>query len=154
MEAGDIAALGIGALALIGTVVIGVRQTSLQRRVTEVEEARREEEVQSRLEADVTARFGRYISDRGTTGHQFVLTNLGPAPAREVQFGWRKPEEGNAPAFMMEEHRSPVTLVPGQDYAVHSYMVTGTSATLEVELSWVDGTGPRTKTLTLSVVGT
>jgi hypothetical protein len=87
------AAIAIAAVSLGFSAFVFWRQTSLQERVTSIEEERREEERRSQRRADVTVEFSR--SDRwsagrwsGTTGsgvdYHMVLHNRGPATARNV----------------------------------------------------------------------
>ena len=53
----DPLALSVALLALVSTVVLGVRQMQLQKRVTVIEEARREDERRLRQQASVEAHF-------------------------------------------------------------------------------------------------
>ena len=55
----EVAAFIVSLAALGFTVVQYFRQEGLQRRVTEIEEARRQEEITSRLVADVTVRTAK-----------------------------------------------------------------------------------------------
>lgn len=106
--------ISLGALVVAGYV--GLRQLGLQQRVTKIEEARREEEVTSRLEAEVTARFEFFISNAGTQAYRFVLWNQGPARAEEVDFEILTPVKGVAPFVRMEGHHLPVSLDRDQFY--------------------------------------
>jgi len=78
------AAFIISVLALVGATYVGVRQLILQGRVTKIEEARRQEEVESKLMAEVTARFESYFTGMTSqsTAYRFVLENQGPAQHR------------------------------------------------------------------------
>jgi hypothetical protein len=119
--------------------------------VTEIEEARRHEEVTAGQEADVSAGFGTYISSRGTKGYQFVLANGGPARAEDVSFEFLQPDSGEAPGLIMEGHNFPISLDANQKYAVMAIMVMGTAPAIEVVLRWKDGTGTREKRMILTV---
>jgi hypothetical protein len=144
-------ALLVAFLALAFSVFSFIRQFSLQRRVTEIEEARRQEEVQARLAADVVAAFETFISSRGTKGYQFILGNRGPAIAEDVSFEFVRTGGGETPGLVMEGHHFPIRLDPGQQYAVHAIMVMGTAPAVEVVLRWRDGNGAREKSMTLTV---
>lgn len=143
----------ISAVALLVSIFVGVRQLILQQRVTKIEEARRQEEITSRLVAYVTARFESYAVSRATQAraYRFVLWNQGPAQAEDVSFEIQTPSKGQGPFVQMEEHSFPVRLDPGQEYPLACIVPQGTAASVEVELRWRDGTGARAKTLTLTV---
>jgi hypothetical protein len=147
------ASLIISMLALLVAILVGVLQLLLQRRMTRIEESRRQEEVTSRLTAEVTARIESY--QRYTTvqakGYKFVLENLGPAPAQDVTFEVQRSASGEAPLVQMDGHNFPISLDPHQSYEMLCIVVMGTAPSVDVDVAWKDGTGPRTKRLTLTV---
>ena len=77
----DVLALIVAALALGFAVFSFFRQFGLQRRITEMAEAQRREEVTASLRADVTARFELYVTSSGRKGYHLLLLNRGPARA-------------------------------------------------------------------------
>jgi len=149
----DVLALIVAALALGFAVFSFFRQFGLQRRITEIEEDRRREEVTARLRADVTARFDSYLTSSGHKGYQLLLLNRGPARAEKVSFELLEPDEGEAPSMFMEGHQFPIPMAPGQEYPIMAAVVMGTAAAVDVVLHWADGIGPRESTLTLTVRG-
>ncbi|SRR6266508_319413 len=147
------AAIVISALALLVSIIVGVRQLALQGRVTKIEEARRKEEVTSRSAAEVTARFESYRRTPASQAraYRFVLENLGPARAEDVSFEIQSPAIGEAPSVEMSGQIFPVPLDPKQEYEMMCYVPHGTASSVNVDLRWKDDTGGRVKTLTLTV---
>jgi hypothetical protein len=93
-----------------------------------IEEDRRREEVASRSQADVGARFESYLSST-TPAHrdyQLVLSNAGQARAEGVTVQLVGPIEGNAPDLMMSGHSFPIALDPDQEYQIAAAVVVGT----------------------------
>jgi hypothetical protein len=129
------------------------RQFGLQRRMTEIEEARRQEEVTASMRADLTARFEVYVTSSGRKGYHLLLVNRGPARAEKVSFELLEPDEGETPSMFMEGHEFPIAMVPGQEYPIMAAVVMGTAAAVDAVLRWTDGTGPREEILTLTVRG-
>jgi hypothetical protein len=147
------ASIIISIVALVVAVVVGVAQLILQRRMTRIEEARHASELESKRKAEVTARFETHST--GQTGqskaHRFVLENLGPAPAAGVSFEIRPSEDGDVPYVEKKGHSFPISLDPHQPYKMACIVVMGTAPSVDVDLAWKDGTGARTKRLTLTV---
>jgi len=109
-------ALALSGISLLVAVIFPIRQERLQSRVTDIEEARRAEEVASRLLADVTVSLAGYqgASLRPAENTFLVLENRGPAVAEDVDMefqadGWHRLEGGA---------RLPVTLDVGQRFPV------------------------------------
>ena len=151
----DVLALIVAALALGFAAYSFFRQHGLQQRLAAIEEDRRREEVASRSQADVGARFESYLSST-TPAHrnyQLVLSNAGQARAEGVTVGLVGPIEGNAPDLMMKGHSFPIALDPGQEYAIGAVVVMGAPPSVEVLLQWEDGTGSREKMLNLTLFG-
>ena len=149
----DVLALIVAALALGFAVFSFFRQFGLQRRITEMAEAQRREEVTASLRADVTARFELYVTSSGRKGYHLLLLNRGPARAERVSFELIEPTQGEAPSMFMESHQFPIAMAPGQEYPIMASVVHGTAPSVDVVLRWADGTGPREETLTLTVRG-
>jgi hypothetical protein len=147
------ASIIISAIALLVSIIVGVRQLILQSRVTRIEEARRREEVASKLTAELTARFESYrrTPTSQARAYRFVLENLGPARAQDVSFEIQAPANGEAPSVQMEGHTFPIPLDPKQEYRMGCIRPHGTASAVNVDLRWKDGTGPRAKTVTLAV---
>jgi hypothetical protein len=147
------ATIVISVLALLVSIFVGVRQLILQQRVTKIEEARRQEEVTSKLTAEVTARFESYYVSQTSQAraYRFVLENLGPAKAEDLSFEIQTPAEGDAPSVQMEGHSFPVPLDPKQEYKIGCIVPHGTASSVNVDLRWKDGTGAKVKTVTLAV---
>jgi hypothetical protein len=147
------AALITSIIALAVALIVGAAQLILQRRMTKIEEARRQEEVTSKLTAEVTARFESYprYAQIQVPAYRFVLENLGPAAAQDVSFEIRPPADGEAPHVETKGHNFPTSLDPRQEFKMQCIVVMGTAPSVDVDLAWKDGTGPRTKTLTVTV---
>jgi hypothetical protein len=145
-------ALAISALALLASSVAYVRQHRLQARMAAIEEARREEEVASRLKADVTAEFESETREGSRSkNYWLVLINRGPAVARDVDFTFIPPEKGEAPEPLDHDHSFPLSLDPEQRYRIICVVVMGTAASVQVKIDWKDDRGPQTKTLVLTI---
>ena len=138
----EVLALIVAALALGFSVFSFFRQFGLQRRLTEIEEGRRREEVESKMSADVTARFERRVTS-GHMGYQFVLLNRGPARADDVTFELVEPTEGRGLILMMKGHHFPVALEAAQEYPILASIGWRADPAVDVVLRWTDGTGPR-----------
>jgi hypothetical protein len=150
----DIIALVVSAAALGFSGFAFSRQYGIQRRLAVIEEARREEEVGSRLRADLTAAFEGRPTSTGIARF-LVLYNPGPAVAREVDFeiGAVDPSARGHPVDVLREgHSFPIPgLQPGQSYSVLAAPDMGTASTARVTLRWNDDTGTREEVLTLNV---
>lgn len=68
-----------------------------------------------------------------------------------MSFEIAPPASGEAPYVQTDEHPFPLVLDPHQDYKMACFVVLGTTPSVDVDLRWKDGTGLRTKTLTLTV---
>lgn len=126
--------LGFGVFATFRSFSLARQNLDLQRRMTLIEEARREEEVRRDLTADVTASFERLT---------LVILNRGPAMATDVQFENRTP----AVTFSTEALSDALTLDGGQTIPVPLGRIDGVS--VEIRLRWSDGRGPQVKDLRL-----
>ena len=152
IDVGNIITWTISLAALTLAVVSFTRQHGLQKRLAAIEEARREEELGSRLRAEVTAGFESRPTSSGA-GWFFVVRNLGPATARGVGFDLTA-TEGDVPGLMTQGHAIPIpSLDADQEYAILAAIVLGTAPAVNVRMTWEDETGPREKRLTLPVFG-
>ena len=144
----------IGGAALVVAILVGFSQVVLQRRVTKIEEARRDEEIESERTAGLTARFEASIREsprRPSKTHKFILHNRGAARAEEVSFEIGTPTKGMAPDVDIEGHEFPLSLDPDQVYPILCLVDRDTAHSVDVDLRWKDGTGLRAKKLTLPV---
>jgi hypothetical protein len=99
MDKGDIISSSIAGLSLIVAGLSAWRQTRLQARVTSIEQGRRDEEIEARRHARVTAR----VSLRFWPEAELVLTNHGPAEARSVGFTISAANDGSVPVLDDED---------------------------------------------------
>jgi hypothetical protein len=142
VELGDVVTWVLAAAAIIVSLVTFSRQHGLQRRLTVIEEARREEEVEARSRADVTAHV---LSGR------LVLKNMGPAPAFSVDVSLQ-PSVPQLPKLHLEGHTLPVPrLDPGGEYKIMLITALGVPPEFGVDLRWRDEAGDQRKQLTLSL---
>lgn len=100
----SLAAIGFSAYAF-------ARQFQLQRKLAAIEQARRDEEVASRLVADVTASVRRHAREKLDADWWLVLVNRGPAVAEDVDL---KIEGGMPPELQGDDHSFPITLDAGR----------------------------------------
>lgn len=135
-------ALAVAVLALLLSAFAFFKQFPLQRRVTDIEEARRQEEVASRLVADVTARTAKEPQHGSLAESTYlVIHNRGPSVAEDVNLetsgeGWHT---------FTDAATFPVTLDADQEYRVPLVLTVGSDSTMEVVLTWRDRTGDKTK---------
>ena len=131
------------AAGLLVAVGVAAFQYRLQHRVTEIEQARRTDELEARRRADVTASFE---PKPNTTGiFHLVVLNKGPAMAKNVTF-----EIHGGDPLRMEPVSLPLpTLDSGHRFPIVAIPLFGASNTVDVELAWEDESGPRRKSLTL-----
>lgn len=147
----DLAPVIISIVAILATLVLGVRQMNLQHRVTRIEEERRREEIELRRRADVTATVDRELNSRGQQVTILKIHNRGPAPAREVNFDIEG-IEGDAPIIVYESVRTPAPLLdPGGERRVALELMLGVAPTMKVSMDWQDDEGSKSKELTLNV---
>jgi hypothetical protein len=147
----EVGSLILSGIAILVSIVLFIRQHSLQGQLTAIEEARRDEELAARLVADVTARIDTEPAHTGVRRKDFLtLVNRGPALARQVDVEILETEGGKAPDLMKEGMVFPVQLDSGQTYPIHCSFYYGGSPSLPILLRWVDGRGPQTKPLTLA----
>ena len=148
-------ALFVAVLALGFTAFSFFRQYGLQQRLAAIEEDRRREDLASRSQADVRARFESYLSGTtpAPTNYQLVLSNAGQARAEELTVELVGSIEGNALDLMKSGHSFPIALDPGQEYTIADVVAMGAPPSVDVLLRWEDGTGSREKTLNLTLFG-
>jgi hypothetical protein len=146
-----VAALGVAVYTALRNASLQKDQVRLQERVTDIEEARRGDEIAARLVAEVTAKFESYISKAGSQAYKFVLLNQGPARAENVTFEVLKPAVGVPPSIRMEGHNFPVSLDRNHEYEMACTVLLATAPSVEVILHWTDGRGKQDKSLLLTV---
>src|SRR5574341_366393 len=126
----------VAILALVFSILAFVWTFRLQRRLADIELARRSEEVTSKLQANMTARFERYATSRGQ-GHRLVLANGGPARAEDVSFDLVDPVGGKPPSLDMANHRFPIrALAPGQEYPIVAFIAHEDATVVDIMLHW------------------
>lgn len=129
-------------------------QADLQRRLAAIEVDRREEELGARDLAELIAEFVPGATSTGSAKHDFVITNLGPAVAREIDFeiSGVKPSDPVPVDVLRTGHSFPIPMLhPGQTYSVLADPVRGTGSAARVILRWEDDTGDREMVLILNV---
>jgi hypothetical protein len=142
----------LGLLAVLGVW--------LQRRVTRIEQQRREEEIRTQKRADLTARFDSKPNPNPrlrVPEYRLVLHNLGPAAARDVRF--KIVALGDAPPPTLADGRAsdfanaqPIALMdPGGEFPLQVLVLAGTARIVDVALHWTDEEGPKEKVLPLSL---
>jgi hypothetical protein len=119
-----------------------------------IEEARRQEEVEARDLAEVTAFFEDRITSQGRPGQSLVILNRGPAVAQDILIVLTATGEGDTPILVGAEAelRLPRLDADGR-FAWPALTHSGTARAIDVELNWRDGSGPRTNTVRLSMFG-
>lgn len=156
MDPGDI----IAGLALAVSLVVGARewrsdrrrrdleraQSDLQRRLADIEQARRQEEVDQRRKASITALIERR-QKHTKTQPCLVLRNTGQATARRVNFD---------SAFLVAGRvigidELPIAhLAPGSEYVFPLALTDQTPLSMPLKVSWEDDSGEREQMFTLS----
>lgn len=133
-------------------VAFGDQQVGLQERVTAIEEARWQEEVDRRLTAKVSARFVLESHTMFATSKRpqtirlpaFVVTNDGPAVAEDVGVDIRAAHgEGSLPRLDINARRplpAPV-LHPGETFRADVEWEDRVAPYVVIDLWWKDGRG-------------
>jgi hypothetical protein len=148
--AGVSAALSLA--ALIVAALVARSQTAIQFRLAAIEEARRAEEVASRAQARVTARFTRgqvRPNEYGGFAGYVVLRNEGAALARDVTI-FVEPGEDVPEVLGLED--LPVDLQPGQPLELPVVMVLGDATSFDLSVRWADESGNHEEPFTLSTL--
>ncbi|HVE45877.1 MAG TPA: hypothetical protein VNA57_03900 [Acidimicrobiales bacterium] len=155
----ELAAILVSLLAVAVSALFAWRGEKTSKRVTAIEEARRQEEVLLQQTADVTARIDRErypetVLDRTTskTTTTFVVHNRGHAPARDVT---ATISEDSGPRF--EKHlaaRFPLAFLDaGAEFAVPLFItMRDHSSQHTAHLEWSDERGRHAKDVTLALV--
>ncbi len=123
------------------------QQTDVQARLTAIEESRRADEVDARRRARVVPTFTRPEPKR----LRFVLTNQGPAPAREVDCQLDALDDRQPPRVMGLE-ALPVDLRPGQPMEFVASAGLGMSTRIRVVVRWIDDAGEQEEAFTLNTL--
>jgi len=152
MDKGDIISSGIAAVsALIGlaslivTLVFVRRQTRMQARLTNIEEARRREEIQAQQQARL-----RVDVEPGDQDVDLVIRNSGPATARAVRVNAQATNGKDLPKI--HGLNEPAVDLPAGSRVAFPMLRLGSAAdTLRVQVTWTDGAGEHEETCTVRV---
>lgn len=142
METSDwiaVGSAGIALLALIVAIVVVVRQHGLSSRMTEIEEARRAEEVDEKQ----TAVIG-ISREPDEYGFYVVLTNEGAAVAEAVELSAWSEKEAERTILDERTVKTP-RLYPGDQKNILATPVISQSPPYGYLLTWTDGRGPQEK---------
>ncbi len=146
------AAIAIAAVSLGFSAFVFWRQTSLQERVTRIEEERREEERRSQQRADVTVECSSR-GERSRVAHTLldyflVLHNRGPAVARNVNLRAELLDGSTTLPSIRDNGLLPVPLLDsGQRYPMAVDVAMGDAIVFDVVVTWEDDEGPKEKRL-------
>jgi hypothetical protein len=141
----DISVDPVAVLALLATVVLGIAQLRLQRRMTALEEGRDEDERRRRQKADVVAQFYRKReADPFFPSFWVALKNTGAAPARDVTISSPNADKHLRPGVTADPKSLPIPwLHPGQSVSIKLDTIPGAQPPPDVLVAWVDGEGPQ-----------
>jgi hypothetical protein len=123
------------------------QQTDVQARLTAIEEGRRADEIEARRHARVVPSFRRPDPKR----LRFVLSNVGPAPAREVRCQLEALDGLQAPRIIGLE-ALPVELRPGQEMEFAASAGLGMSSLIRAVVTWNDDAGDQEESFTLNTL--
>jgi len=140
----DPVASSVALLALVSTVVLGRRQMQLQKRVTAIEEARREEERRLQHQASVEAHFYKERVSLAPFDPKFWidLRNTGLAPARNVTISVANADKHLRPGVTVDPEALPIPwLHPGQAVHIELDVIPGAPPPPDMVVAWVDGEG-------------
>jgi len=140
----DPLASSVALLALVSTVVLGWRQMQLQKRVTAIEEARREEERRLRQQASVEVRFYKQRMDLAPFDPKIWvdLRNTGLAAARDVTISVANADKHLRPGVTVDPQALPIPwLHPGQAVHIELDVIPGAPPPSDMVVAWVDGDG-------------
>jgi hypothetical protein len=136
--------LVVSLLAVAATVVLGVAGWRLSARVTGIEQARRTEELEARKSASVSASIEKRP---GGTGSWLILTNHGPAQARNVTFDPASVEDA------IGTEKLPLSaLAPRQEFPFVLALAHGSPDVVELSVRWEDDLGPHVESFILSTL--
>lgn len=144
----DVAAVVIAGLSLLASAWLAFAQYRLQQRLGGIEEERRQEELEARLQTDLTATFERRAGNFNKLDLYLVIYNRGPIEATNVNFEILQ-HGGGGGAQILAKDAFPTPVIDGRgEYAVHAL---GTPGWMDVRVTWTDLSGPRSKELRVSV---
>ncbi len=123
------------------------QQTDVQARLTAIEEGRRADEIDARRRARVVPAFRRVEPKR----LRFVLTNEGPAPARDVRCQLEALDGLQSPR-VIGLGVLPVELRPGQEMEFAASVGLGMSTLIRAVASWIDDAGGQEESFTLNTL--
>jgi hypothetical protein len=140
----------VALLALVFTVVFSWRQIQLQKRVTAIEEARREEERRLRQQASVEARFYKQRVGAAAFDPKFWvdLKNTGLAPAHDVTILVANAGKHLRPGVTVDPEALPIpSLPPGQAVHIELDVISGAPPPSDMVVVWVDGQGAQERSV-------
>jgi hypothetical protein len=147
--------LVVSVLALVATAYSSFRQTAIQARLRTIEEARRQEEVDRTAQAQELKRRAELSVDWTWQSKRgfLIITNPGPAPADNVSVVLASRSAGLEPPRLVEKDLEvPIPrIATNQSYRISAETFYGMASTIQVDLSWVDGSGPRGKGVVLAI---
>jgi hypothetical protein len=152
MDRGNMISAGIAAVSalialasLFVTIVFVRRQTGMQARLTEIEEARRREEIQAQHQARLSVDVEPGRQDVG-----LVIRNSGPATARAVRVDAQSTSGEDRP--MIHGLDGPAVDLPAGSRVAFPMLRFGSAAkALRVQVTWTDGAGQHEETCTVRV---
>jgi hypothetical protein len=130
----------------VATGYFGWRQIQLQKRVTAIEEARREEERRQRQQASVEARFYKQRVATPPFDPRFWvdLKNTGLAPARDVTISVENADKHLRPGVTVDQGALPIPwLHRGQAVHIELDVIPGAPPPTDMVVAWADGEGPQ-----------
>jgi hypothetical protein len=145
----EVAALVIAGLSLLASAGLAIVQYRLQQRLGGIEEERRKEELEARLQADLTATFERRAGNFDKLDLFLVIYNRGSVGAKNVNFEILQYEEGGG-AQLLAKDAFPTPVI--DDRAEYAVRALGNPGWMDVKVTWTDLSGPRSKELRVSVV--
>jgi hypothetical protein len=128
------AAISLAALVLSRRVAR--QQTAIQEQLAAIAKARRDEEVEARSRAQVTASI-----DREGSRTTLLLRNQGLAAAREVSIDVASLDGHRPGPSVNGQEVLPVDLQPGQPLRFGIPVALGDPVAFRVTVSWTDGAG-------------
>ena len=159
-DGGDVISIAVAVIAATVSIWTTRRQNrtdtiaiDLQRRIADIEQARRSEEIARTTEADVRVSLRRERSDFDDRWDSYLdIENRGGATAHHVNLeSFRERPSGNE--VMVPEHEShfPVPeMVPGHRISCSVFFVSGAGTSFEAVVTWDDPRGAQRRTLPLS----
>lgn len=129
----------LSALALGVSIIFGIREILLQRRVAALETQRQRDEEQARLVADV-----RVVLLQGDRSSLLRVTNHGPARAEAITAKiWPRANPERASSLLSDDEMPISALAPGDSYDFSVPLALGDLPPYLFELTFSDGRRPQ-----------